>query len=75
MKIVMLSKVNSDSDFDELMEFIASERICCNINPIVKVFKHKACQNCFRKMRKAVSEIAMEWDLDSVRGIIVWEIE
>lgn len=59
----------SKVDYDRFMEFLLSNKLCCNINFDVEVFGHKACWDCFKKIRPEITDIHLNWDITSVSSI------
>jgi hypothetical protein len=63
----------SEPDYDLLMEFlIAEDRLCCIVNPMGKLYGKTICDDCFRKVRKCVTLITVDWNSVPVTGIIQW---
>ena len=71
-----MSSGTNSINYDELMEFLISRRLCCIMNPVVKVFKCSACLDCYKKIRPAISEIALDWeDTSVIFALIEWKID
>ena len=59
-------------NYDDLMDFLLSNNLCCIVNPAGKLYGKTICMDCYAKIRRYVTDLVMTWDISAL-GVIKWQ--
>lgn len=69
---VKLAFTMDEFKYDDVMDFLLANNLCCIVNPAGKLYGKSICIDCYRKIRRYITDLVIQWEISALE-VIKWQ--